>query len=240
MLHTRTMWVAGVDGCKGGWICAVRETSTGALRFELAATPAALLQLDPLPKIVCVDIPIGLPEAGRRECDVSARERLGWPRRSSVFPAPIRPSLNSRDREEASRITEAVDGRRVGAQGWALYPKIRAVDELLTTSSAARRRIREVHPEVCFWAWNGGNALREGKQTLAGKKQRLRLAETWLGTGVLTAARCGYSTRQVADDDILDAIAALWTATRIAAGTSETLPRKLHKDATGIPMQIVY
>ena len=28
-------WVAGADGCKGGWFRALRETETGELHFDL-------------------------------------------------------------------------------------------------------------------------------------------------------------------------------------------------------------
>jgi len=234
------MWVAGADACRGGWIRAARETRRGTLRFELAATAAALMRLDPEPDVLCIDIPIGLPDAGGRECDGLARAMLGWPRRSSVFPAPIRPALAARTREEASRITLRADGRRVGTQAWALYPKIREVDELLGSSSAARRRVREVHPEISFWAWNGGKPIQEGKKTPEGRAKRLRLVEGWLGSGLSSAARAGLARRAVQDDDILDVLAALWTATRVAPGSARTLPDPPPLDAAGLPMQIVY
>ena len=50
---------------------------------------------------------------------------------------------------------------------------------------------------------------------------------------------CGM-TLDVADDDVLDAIACLWTALRIAEGIAETLPENPPKDPEGLPMQIVY
>lgn len=39
--------------------------------------------------ITAIDIPIGLPPDRPRHCDITARALLG-PRRSSVFPAPVR------------------------------------------------------------------------------------------------------------------------------------------------------
>jgi predicted RNase H-like nuclease len=44
----------------------------------------------------------------------------------------------------------------------------------------------------------------------------------------------------VADDDILDAFAALWTAERITSGVAVTLPENKPLDSTGLPMRIVY
>src|SRR5262245_14690664 len=98
-------WVAGVDGCRAGWFVAMRDVRTGAMHFRIVANSGALLELEPSTEVLGIDIPIGLPDAGRRDCDALARERLGWPRRNSVFPAPIRPALAARTREQASRIT---------------------------------------------------------------------------------------------------------------------------------------
>ncbi len=234
------MWVAGVDGCKSGWFCALRETRRGKLSFQLVANAAGLVQLRHAPAIIGIDIPIGLPEQGSRACDVAARLRLGRPRGSSVFPAPIRPALAARTREEASRITQLCDGRRVGAQAFAIVAKVREVDELLAERPEARLRLREVHPEASFAAWNGGSPIVPGKRSAPGRSARLAVVEDWLGKGVLAAARGARSQAALADDDILDAIAALWTATRIAAGTARTLPEDPPRDARGLPMEIVY
>ena len=42
------------------------------------------------------------------------------------------------------------------------------------------------------------------------------------------------------DDDIQDAIAALWTAHRLARGEAKSLPEHPPTDSTGLPMRIVY
>jgi predicted RNase H-like nuclease len=242
MVPSRTMWVAGADGCKAGWICASRDTPSGEPRFDLVTTISALLELKPRPRVLCIDIPIGLPDQLDRACDRQARTLLGWPREASVFPAPLRASLRALDREEASRITERIDGRQVGTQAWALYPKILEVDNLLAANPEARTRSREVHPEVSFWAWNGNRPMQASKKTAFGKRQRLRLVEEWLGAGVLSSARAKYPKKtDVADDDFLDAIAALWTATRVAAGSAQILPTVAPSvDAAGLQMEIVY
>jgi predicted RNase H-like nuclease len=230
----------GADACKAGWVFAARNIRGGDLAFDVVPDARSLLKLRGEPAVLCIDIPIGLPDKGPRECDRMARAILGWPRRNSVFPAPVRPALRATSREEASRITQAVDGRRVGAQAWALYAKIREIDALLEASSSSRDRVHEVHPELSFWAWNGERPIREAKRTAAGRAIRLRLAERWLGPGVLARARAGRAKREVADDDILDAIAAFWTATRLATGEAQTLPPCPPIDASGLPMRIVY
>jgi predicted RNase H-like nuclease len=59
-------------------------------------------------------------------------------------------------------------------------------------------------------------------------------------SGLLEKARGTYLRREVADDDILDAIAALWTATRIITGKSETLPTNPPADAMGLRVETVF
>lgn len=233
------VWVAGADGCRFGWFVVSRETRTGELSFDMVGCARELPGVRRDLRILALDIPIGLPTAGRRACDEAARARLGWPRRNSVFPAPVRPALRAESRDEASRITRNCDGRGVGAQAWGIYKKIYEVDELLQSDPSARRMIREAHPEVSFCLWNGGRPLTAGKKTRQGRAARLSLAEDWLGEGILARARGDLLKRQVADDDILDAIAALWTAERIAAGIHENMPPDPPRDETGLPMQIV-
>jgi predicted RNase H-like nuclease len=190
--------------------------------------------------ILALDIPIGLPDAGPRECDRRVREYLGRPRQTSVFPAPIRPSLVANTREEACQITQAHDGRKVGAQSWGLYPKIRELDELLQSSEEARHRTREVHPEVSFAAWAGGRAMTSSKKAQEGRAERCKLVEAWLGRGVLSGARGDHLKKDVGDDDILDAIAAAWTATRVADAIAICLPETPSADSTGLKMAIWY
>ena len=215
-----------------------RETGSGQLLFGVADTVEHIVLQPPRPEVVALDIPIGLPDAGARACDLAARRCLG-PRRSSVFPAPVRAALAARSQAEASELTARVDGRRVSVQAWGILPKIREVDLALASNPAARAALREVHPEVSFWAWSGGRTL-AAKKTREGQRERLALAEHWLGAGILTRARGAWRKSDVADDDILDAIALLWSSHRIAAGTAETLPPDPPRDAAGLPMQIVY
>jgi predicted RNase H-like nuclease len=56
----------------------------------------------------------------------------------------------------------------------------------------------------------------------------------------LSRARGEHLKKDLADDDIVDAIAGLWTAHRIANGTAEALPSPPPRDETGLPMQIVF
>lgn len=233
-------WVAGVDGCRKGWIRVCRESQTGQLAFDVLETVEELVERAPHPAIIALDMPIGLRPAGQRDCDCAARALLGRPRASSVFRAPIRPALAARSRAEADAITRDAEGKGVGAQAWGIYAKVRSVDETLASQPNARAAIREVHPEVSFQAWNQGQPMAYSKKKREGRAERLTLVESWLGVGTLARARGEQRKKDLADDDILDAIAALWTAHRIVDGTAETLPDRVTLDQTGLPMQIVF
>ncbi len=88
---------------------------------------------------------------------------LGRPRASSVFPPPLRSSLEGATREEASAYNFELSGKKIGVQTWGIGPKIREIDQFLRANPDARRKIREVHPEVLFWSLNGMKAMVHNK-----------------------------------------------------------------------------
>jgi predicted RNase H-like nuclease len=88
--------LAGVDGCRGGWIAVIDEG--GRLNSRVFADWSQLMTELERATLIGVDIPIGLPGKGSRACDLEARRRLGRPRGSSVFPAPVRGVLKDSSR----------------------------------------------------------------------------------------------------------------------------------------------
>ncbi|QDU62512.1 hypothetical protein Pan216_33790 [Planctomycetes bacterium Pan216] len=232
--------VAGVDGCRSGWFCVTREPGSLEIGSRLFPDAASLLRQLPLPTVIGIDMPIGLTEAGRRACDVDARKVLGWPRSSSVFSAPIRPALRATSHAEATRITRRRDGRGVAAQAWGIYRKVRELDMALTRDASICARVFEVHPELSFHELNGGQSIVAGKRTPEGHRARRRLLGRQFGRGVFSSIRKSYAVNDVADDDILDAFAVLWSAERIARGIANVLPVPPPGDRKGIPMGIWY
>ncbi len=229
------MDVAGVDGCKAGWLTA-RVDATGRLRIRgisVSTTFQELLDSTSDCAAVAVDVPIGLPDNTPRQADVLARRAIG-PRRSSVFPAPMRATLDANTYEEACALSEAASGRKLSKQTFAILPKIREADMLVTP--ALQDRVVEVHPEVSFWALNGRRTLEFWKRKPRGAQERLRiLAPAFEDT--ISALR---SPKGAALDDLYDACAAAWTAGRIAYGTAERLPPAPDFDSAGLRMEIVY
>src|SRR5713226_6413789 len=93
-------WVAGVDGCKGGWFAVFFESDGKGFRAKRFDLLTEVLTFEPKAKVVAVDVPIGLldkAEPGGRDCDRLARELLGQPRARSVFSPPVRGALQFED-----------------------------------------------------------------------------------------------------------------------------------------------
>ena len=238
--------VAGVDGCKGGWVVALASATveeTGALRYPLAVEDirisphfADVLLRTYDRKLVCVDIPIGLSDGPEpRACDAAARKLLGR-RASSVFTPPVRPCLSARSYADAAEMHRKCSGKGLSKQSFFIMDKIRQVDELLTP--AMQTRIREIHPEVTFCVLNGARPLGHNKKTLAGRNERIALL-----TEIFPAAAGMIETvgraREVVADDILDALAAAWTAAQAVVGQAATLPEHPERDGKGLRMEIL-
>lgn len=228
--------VIGVDGCAGGWIAAARD-ARAAIRFRHVKALAELVGASIRPRVVAVDVPIGLLGRGARVCDVEARCLLGV-RRSSVFPAPIRAMLAATSQADASTIRYRTEGKRVSIQTWAIVPKIAEVDRLLRADEAARGIVREVHPEVSFFFLNGERPMSAAKGKADGQAQRLSLLREWAGEAVVEAlARRRELTCKA--DDIVDALVALWTAERIDGGRAVSIPAQPPRDDYGLRMEMV-
>jgi predicted RNase H-like nuclease len=217
----------------------VRETAPhSALTWEVVPSLRALFNSSLAPSLLALDIPIGLPLSGSRACDLEARRLLGTPRRNSVFPAPIRPVLTASNRVEASEIGAKIEGRKMNAQAWAIVPKIREVDDIMRSDEAVRARVREVHPEICFFFMADRRPMSMKKSRVAGREERASLLRLHFG-GDIDAALGERRQLGCAADDLLDAFAALWTARRITAGTAISIPETPARDTFGLPMEMV-
>lgn len=231
--------IAGVDGCPAGWICVVKDRGSESIEAVICRRSQELLQVIERCELVAIDIPIGLSESGPRVCDQAARKILGR-RRSSIFPAPIRQALDADSWEWACEITKGIDGRKVSKQAWGIYGKIKQIDVLLGNNDTLRPCLREVHPELSFTAWNGNMPLVFGKKQPQGKQERLRLISANYGHKPLEGIRATLPRKDVADDDLYDAFAALWTTERMARGEAVRIPRDPPVDAMGLNMAIWY
>jgi len=230
--------VVGIDGCRGGWVCLWVDLPTRETRVEIVTELTQLLNQPKHPNVVAIDIPIGLPDRvdrAVRTCDKVARRLLGWPRSSSVFPAPARQALNAEQYRDACRLNYQALGKRLSKQSFAILPKIRHVDTLI--SPEKQKWIVEVHPEVSFWELNGKQPLKNKKSSDAGAAERLKLLEPHypsLRRYMLESASA--STKR---EDILDAAVAAWSAERVARGQACSLGGE-EIDGRGLRMEIAY
>jgi predicted RNase H-like nuclease len=232
--------VAGVDGCRAGWVVVTNATADGRWRASVEPDFPAVLAATAAAAIVGVDMPIGLPAAavpGGRACDAEARTLVGRGRTSSIFSPPCRGVLAAPDYPIALAINRASSPHGLGfsKQAWNIVARIREVDAAI--DPALQRRVVEVHPELCFIAMNGGRPLADGKKTPAGATQRRRLLRA-AGFRNLTTLLRALPRALAAPDDILDACAAAWTAARVAAGTAIRIPANPPRDPRGLAMEI--
>jgi predicted RNase H-like nuclease len=185
--------VAGVDGCKRGWVAVVLVDGRFREARLIDGVESAFAELADVTRIA-IDVPIGY---GPREADGLARALVGG---SSVFAIP---------RKETFEVPFA-EGGGISAQAYALGDRIRHV----TGVAAGDRRFREVHPEVCFTAMNEMRRLKFRKKSAGGAFERLGLLRKHginIDPGTLGAAAT------VPLDDLLDAAACAWTAARARA-----------------------
>ncbi|WP_378947062.1 DUF429 domain-containing protein [Mesorhizobium sp. ANAO-SY3R2] len=250
------MTVAGVDGCKAGWIAVIRQDAAELPEAKVFASFATLIGALPGDATVAVDMPIGLPDftgKGGRGPEALVRPLLGQ-RQSSVFSIPSRASVHAetapfttveewyaahrRASEVAMRTSEPPRG--VSIQAFGIFSKIREIDALMIARAELRERVIESHPEMAFWRLNGGQAMSlpkkvKGSVNPEGMEERKALL-----------ARVGHDRafleqalpRGAAADDFLDACAMMLIACRHRRGETVSFPTPPGRDGYGIPVAI--
>ena len=230
----------GVDGCRGGWVVAASDRTLSALSFAVVDDLAPVIARgESGAALMAIDIPIGLRDDGPRACDLRARKWLGRPRSSSVFPAPCRAALGATTYRRACGLSRRALGVALTIECFNIVPKIRHVDALMTPGRQAF--VREVHPELVFAILSGrGRGLVEPKRTEAGERLRRRLLRRVAPRFDPVAVRAALGRARVARDDVIDAVACLVAAQRIALGKALVLPDGVvERDARGLRMEIV-
>ena len=236
-------WVAGADAYPEGWVVALWHTSAARGRHRTVPDLSALLTLDESPSVLGLDMIVGLPDRavpGGRPCDRAARQLLGRTRGTSVFSPPAHAVLGAGTYDEAQRRNRASspDAPGLSKQTYHLLPRLRAVAHHLTPDRQAS--VREVHPELSFYAMNDDTPLAESKHTDAGQRARLDLlTQHGFSEDAVIASLDADGT--VGIDDVLDAHAACWSARRLYRGTAERCPpveTDAPRNARGLRMEI--
>jgi predicted RNase H-like nuclease len=142
-------WLAGLDGCAGGWVVAVADRNFTTIALRQIKSFAELFSDGEGPSVAAVDMPIGLPEQTGpkgRTPERLVRPLLGA-RQSSVFSIPSRAAVyagaDADELDERTRFLRACEiaratsaqGRAVAKQGFHIFPKIVDIDRSLPAAT---------------------------------------------------------------------------------------------------------
>jgi len=224
--------VAGVDGCKGGWLVAITE-QWPQMKPSLKVCPkfSDVISETRSCSATVIDIPIGLPQSNsERRCDLQARKAICDSRvpnaHSRVFRPPPRSALQFSDWQGFQRHISELIHISPTKQAFDFSPKIKEVDDGMDPD--LQRRILEFHPEPT-WKRIAGYTL-QSKHNAAGLLERLNVLQK-LGANWILEFIDDPVMRKVALDDVLDAVVGLGVADRIDGDftptdrTSETTTR---------------
>jgi predicted RNase H-like nuclease len=229
----------GVDACRKGWF-AVSMGPNNVWEIGIFDSIGDLLNACQRNALILIDIPIGLPDNGKRKCDVEARKILKK-RAASVFPVPCRQAIHADTYKKACRINQKILGVKLSMQTWNISEKIREVDDLLCSNDKARRSMRESHPEICLWALADQRPMTHYKKSNRGFAERRKLLKRInpATEKIVNSAMQRFLRKDLARDDILDAIV-LGISAASGKKSLDTIPKNPPRDAVGLPMEIVY
>ena len=215
--------VFGIDGCRYGWIVA-EEKPTGELNFKLIESLNYLERIISKKAIAGIDIPLAIHEKGFRMADAEARNLLKS-RASTIFSPPAKETLLSNSYTDACEINELICGKKISKQSWFLFSKIKEARTIFCQDHK-KLKLYEVHPELSFMAMNDMKVIELGKKTNEGFKMRYKLVKMLFPKFDFEKIRANFKRGDVANDDILDAIAVLWSTQKIIANMAYYVPKK--------------
>ena len=225
--------IIGIDGCKRGWF-SVWQNPDDTIQSSIFSTLNHLKDFfnDEAHLIIGIDMPVVLSDFIPREADQLARKLLSK-KASSVFTAPTPEMLEQPNYERASYVSKRLFGKSMSLQSWYLFPKIKDVQTIIHD---AHINLYEIHPELSFRAMNHEEVILESKKSKEGFEIRNALLRRHFESFDFESIRNLYPRKDVMDNDILDAMAVLWSTKRIQANEESFLPKIPEKPN----MQIVY
>ena len=205
--------IIGMDGCSAGWFT-TKIADKQSLIFNIIED----LNDDYLKKSnlshIGIDIPLYLSKTGKRRAEIEARFLLKK-RACTIFSPPTFNVLRAKNYIDACEINFKECGNRISKQSWNLFPKIKEAQKFLENNLICQVGIFEVHPELSFMAMNDMKVIEFGKKTNDGFKMRYLLLKKFFPKFNFEEVRAKFKKKDVADDDILDAVAVLWSTQKI-------------------------
>jgi predicted RNase H-like nuclease len=217
----------GLDGFRKGWVCAWIDEK-GLHDFDYSKDVETLLQRISHQRAM-IDIPIGLPDKGYRECDTQAAKELG----SSVFKGARRGvwAFSTYSNANAHYWSNEGPGKGISLQLWCVRDKIKQVDDIMVP--ARQHVLCETHPELIFCKLSADVPL-DKKKSENGRSQRITILKK-MGFGRIEDMLKERRKTGIGRDDLIDACACA-----LAARDAKQALGNSARDARGLLMQMHY
>ena len=197
--------VAGIDGCRKGWVAVVLRDGRFDAVVDAPSIEALRSRLDV--DAWGIDMPIGMLPDRFRTTDGLAKKMLGR-RHSTIFPVPPRPVVECADKAQARQLCVSLTGKSFSEQAWNIFGPILEVDRAVADGWTPY----EIAPELAFAAM-AGEVVNEPKRTAAGRQRRIELLQAE-----------GIELADEATEDSIDASAVAWSTARVVAGEATQIP----------------
>lgn len=246
---SENIWLAGVDGCKGGWVVAYGRLDGETQKPRFAKTIDKVIHSDERPAIIAIDVPIGLPKrspVGGRGPENELRGILKG-KASSVFRVPSRSAIYAGLDDELNVVRSQYaaacaiarktsrDEMAFALQSFYIFDKIASVDMFLRSHTECISFVYETHPELAFYYMNGCAPVLPSKKSKEGIDARRRLLkEAGISQEVIDALPPKGAKR----DDAIDSLACLITARRTAKKLARCHPESDCKDEYNLPISV--
>lgn len=195
----------GIDGCRSGWC--VAQLQNNQLRLFTIKTIDEIASEIGNETMVFIDMPIGLTDAPEgRICELEAKQSMPSQYRSSIFLCPCKSAVYATDYAEANSIQRTITGKGLSIQAWNITKKIRELDDAVKSGVIPQKQFFESHPEMCFSVLNNSYPIHK-KKTAEGFNERLGIISKYIsGSSVIEQFLTDTKRKDVAKDDVLDAV----------------------------------
>lgn len=246
---SKNVWLAGVDGCKDGWVVAFAQLDGETQEPRFAKTIDEIVYGDERPSIIAIDVPIGLPTfspVGGRGPEPELRKILKG-KASSVFRVPSRCAIYAgidaeftivRSRYAAAckiACDTSKDKKAFALQSFYIFDKIASVDTFLRAHPDCVSSVHETHPELAFYYMNGSAPVLASKKSKEGREARCRLLKK---AGISDETIGAPTPIGAKRDDVIDSLACLVTARQIGKKLAKRHPELARKDEYNLPIGI--
>lgn len=232
------MIVAGIDGCKKGWI--MIKSSSGDYSFDVYKNIFDMAADNEDLERILIDIPIGLSSRKiKRTVEKELKKELKY-KHSTVFNPPCREALFQKDYVSVKKKNIEIEGKSLSIQSYNISNKIRELDEFW--QSKPETEIIESHPELCFKYLNKGEIVLSKKSTLVGLNERIKILATHekKTKNLFKIIENNTLRKDVKRDDIVDALC-LCLVNKLGGKNDLSFIEDDNKiDENGIEMRIGY